>query len=76
MTVVNKDSFESSEAGLFTSNNTNEAEACLSDNLCYPVCPNLFQKKKSGASAYGLSDGLEYADSDVMARPFGRENWR
>ncbi len=37
LTVVDKDLFESSEAGLFASNNANKAEACCLVNLCYPA---------------------------------------
>lgn len=36
MTAVSKDSFESSKAGLFTSNSANKA-----DILGYPVCRNI-----------------------------------
>ncbi len=38
--IVNKDSFESSDSGLSTSN-INKAEVCCLDHLCYPVCKNL-----------------------------------
>ncbi len=36
--IVSKDLYESSQAGLFTSNNTNKAEVCCLDYLFYPVC--------------------------------------
>lgn len=37
-TVVNKYSFESTESGLFSSNDANKTEECYLDNLCYPLC--------------------------------------
>ncbi len=37
LSVVNKDSYECSESGLFISNNANEGEAHCTGHLCHPV---------------------------------------
>lgn len=43
--IVNKDSSESSEAGLLPSNNAKRADMCCVYSLCYTVCPNCAEKK-------------------------------
>lgn len=60
LTVVNKDSFENSEAGLFTSSNANEAGV-----RAVPFGKTLWSRD---ASYFGLSVGLEEANR--VASPF------
>lgn len=70
-TVVNKDLFKSSQAGLSACNNANKAEARCLDRLSYPAS----SKKRRGASAYGLTDGSERR-GQCVASPFCGETWR
>lgn len=67
-TDANKDSFESSKPGLFTSDSTIKSD----------VCAVLFAKTskgKGGAGAYGLVDGVEDMDTwTVWLVHFCRDN--
>lgn len=58
LSVVDKDSFDSSEAGLFTSNDANEAE----------VCAILFVEtsKRRRSRADGLTDEMKVLDSVLV----------
>lgn len=56
LTVVSKDSFKGSSAGLFTGNNAYKSN----------VCAILFAETSKKKSTYGLADGLEDTDMSLV----------
>lgn len=56
LTVVSKDSFEGSRAGLFAGNNANKSD----------VCAILFAETSEKKRTYGLADGSEDTDKSLV----------